>query len=331
MEGAEAVSSDRPAAEVGPLSENRFAIVGAGALGCYFAALLTKAGARVTLIARGRHLEAIRRHGILLEDLEGSERVVPEGATDRPADLGPVDAVVLAVKAWQVPEAAAQIRPLVASGTRVLPLQNGIEAWEELANVLGGRAPIMGLCRVACALVAPGHVRHIAIVPTVAMGEREGAGLSGNAAALAAALRAAGVVVENPENMRVALWEKLIFIAGVSGAGAVARANVGEMRACSPTRELIQRIATEARDVGRASGVPLADDSVGRVMAFVDSMAPASTASMQRDIAEGRPSELEAIIGVVVRLGAATGVAVPATSFVYASLLPQERRTRSGP
>ncbi|MGE5180287.1 MAG: ketopantoate reductase family protein [Bacteroidota bacterium] len=312
------------------MTETRVAIVGAGALGCYFTAILTRAGARVILIARGRHLETVRRDGILLDDLERTHRVAPEGVTDRPADVGPVDAVVLAVKAWQVPEAAAQIRPLVASGTRVLPLQNGIESWDELVRALGEEAPLMGLCRVACALVAPGHVRHIAIVPTVVMGERDGAGLSGNAAALAAALQSAGVVVENPENMRVALWEKLIFIAGVSGAGAVARANVGEMRASAPTRELIRRIATEVRDVGRASGVPLADDSVARVMAFVDSMAPASTASMQRDIADGRPSELEAIIGAVVRLGAAAGIAAPATGFVYASLLPQERRARSG-
>ena len=313
------------------MTDRQFAVVGAGALGCYFTALLTRAGHEVTLIARGRHLEAIRRDGIQLDDLESSHRLVPKGVTDRPADVGPVDAVVLAVKAWQVPEAAMEIRPLVAPGTRVLPLQNGIESFDQLATALGGEAPIMGLCRVACALVAPGHVRHIAITPTVVMGERGGAGLSGNAAALADALKASGVDVSNPENMRVALWEKLIFIAGVSGAGAVTRANVGEMRSCPPTRELLQQIVEEAWSAGRASGVPLAGDAVTRVMSFVDSMAPASTASMQRDIAEGRPSELEAIIGAVVRHGAAAGVATPATGFVYASLLPQERRARGTP
>jgi 2-dehydropantoate 2-reductase len=310
------------------MSQKRFAVVGAGALGCYFTALLSKAGQDVTLIARGRHLEAIRRDGIQLDDLESSHRVAPKGVTDRPADVGPVDGVVLAVKAWQVPEAAAEMRPLVTEGTRVLPLQNGIESWDQLAAALGDRVPILGLCRVACALVAPGHVRHIAIAPTVALGEREGAGLSGNAAALADALKASGVDVSNPGNMRVALWEKLIFIAGVSGAGAVTRANVGEMRASPPTRELLRQIVEEASSVGRASGVPLAGDAVARVMAFVDSMAPESTASMQRDIAEGRPSELEAIIGAVVRIGAAARVATPATGFVYASLLPQELRAR---
>ena len=311
------------------MTDKRFAIVGAGALGCYFAALMTKAGHHVALIARGRHLEAIQREGIHLEDLGESYRLSPARVTDRPADVGPVDAVVLAVKAWQVPEAADQLRPLVTSGTRVLPLQNGIETWDELAKVLGDEPPLMGLCRVVCALTSPGHVRHVAAEPTIAMGERNGAGLSGNAAALAAALKASGVRVDNPESMRAALWEKLAFIAGVSGAGAVARANVGEMRTCPPTRDLLLRILEEVAGVARASGVPLAGDSVGRAMAFVDSMAPASTASMQRDISEGRPSELEAIIGIVVRLGRESGFATPATSFVYASLLPQELRARA--
>lgn len=309
--------------------DKRFAIVGAGALGCYFTALMTRAGHQVALIARGRHLDAIQREGILLEDLAETYRVAPARVTDRPADVGPVDAVLLAVKAWQVPEVADELRPLVTPGTRVLPLQNGIETWDELAKALGDEPPLMGLCRVVCALTGPGHVRHVAAEPTVAMGERGGAGLSGNAAALAAALRASGVRVDTPGDMRTALWEKLIFIAGVSGTGAVARANVGEVRACPPTRDLLQRVLEEVASVGRASGVPLAGDSVGRVMAFVDAMAPASTASMQRDISDGRPSELEAIIGVVVRMGREAGIATPATSFVYASLLPQERRARS--
>jgi 2-dehydropantoate 2-reductase len=290
---------------------------------------MTRAGHHVALIARGRHREAIQREGIHVEDLGESYRVSPARVTDRPADVGPVDAVVLAVKAWQVPEAAVELRSLVTSGTRVLPLQNGIETWDELARVLGDKPPLMGLCRVVCALTAPGHVRRVGTAAKVEMGERDGGALSGGAAALAAALQASGIRVETPENMRAALWEKLMFIAGVSGTGAVARANVGEMRACPPTRDLLRGILEEVASVARASGVQLAGDSAARAMAFVDSMAPASTASMQRDISEGRPSELEAIIGVVVRLGREAGIATPATSFVYASLLPQERRART--
>ena len=310
------------------MTDKRFAIVGAGALGCYFAALMTRAGHHVTLIARGRHLEAIERDGIHVEDLGERYRVSPARVTDRPEDVGPVDAVVLTVKAWQVSETANQARPLVTSGTRVLPLQNGIEAWDQLVRVLGDEAPLMGLCRVVCALTAPGHVRHVGTEPTVTMGERQGARLSGNAAALANALKASGVRVDHSENMRAALWEKLMFIAGVSGAGSVARSTVGEMRACPPTRDLLQQILEEVTRVASASGVPIVGDPVGSAMAYVDSMAPESPASMQRDISDGRPSELEAIIGVVVRLGREAGIATPAASFVYASLLPQERRAR---
>jgi 2-dehydropantoate 2-reductase len=312
------------------VTDERFAILGAGALGCYLTALMTRSGHPVALLARGRHLDAIRREGIHVEEPEESYGVSPAIVTDRPADVGPVDAVILTVKAWQVPEAAAELRPLVASGTRVLPLQNGIETWDELAKVLGDKTPLMGLCRVVCALTAPGHVRHVGTPPAIAMGERDGGSLSENAAALAAALQTSGVRVDTSQDMRVALWEKLMFIAAVSGTGAVARANVGEMRGCPPTRDLLRRILDEAAGVARATGVSLAEDAAGRAMAFVDGMAPASTASMQRDISEGRPSELEAIIGVIVRLGREAGIPTPATSFVYASLLPQERRVRGG-
>jgi 2-dehydropantoate 2-reductase len=128
--------------------------------------------------------------------------------------------------------------------------------------------------------------------------------------------------------MYVALWEKLLFIAAVSGIGAVARSTVGEMRACPQTRELLSRILEEVASVARASGVPLDAQAAQRALTFVDSLDPGSTASMQRDIAEGRPSELEAILGVVVRQGLASGTPTPTTAFVYASLLPQERRAR---
>jgi 2-dehydropantoate 2-reductase len=310
------------------MPDQRFAIVGAGALGCHFAALMSLSGHDVVLIARGRHLEAIRRDGIHLEGTDGNRRVAPSLVTDSPSGVGTVDAVILSVKAWQVREAAEDLRPLLTAGTRVLPLQNGVETYDELVQVLGRETPLMGLCRVVSYLVAPGRVRHLGAPPAVAMGEPGGAGLSGNASALAAALTASGVRVTNPESMRVALWEKLMFIAAVSGVCTVARATLGEVRTCPPTRDLTGRILEEVVSVARASGFPLDARALERALAFVDTLDPASTTSMQRDVEEGRPSELEAILGVVVRQGRATGTPTPATDLVYASLLPQERRAR---
>ena len=151
----------------------------------------------------------------------------------------------------------------------------------------------------------------------------------GNANALYDAFRAAGVNASKTPDIQAALWEKLLFIAAVSGVGAVSRANVGEIRHSAPTRALLQQVMEEVAAVARQRGVRIAPDIVARTMAFLEGMPAEGTASMQRDVANGRASELEAIVGSVLRLGRAAGVSAPATEFVYAALLPQEIRARS--
>jgi 2-dehydropantoate 2-reductase len=310
------------------LSNERFAVFGAGALGCYFGASLTRAGHSVVMIARGPHLAAIRRAGITVETPRETFTVAPQQVSNVASDLGPVAAVILAVKAWQVREAAEMMSPLLAAGTRILPLQNGVEAYEQLTASLGEVYPLLGLCRVVCELVEPGRVRHRALEPTITLGEPNGVALSGNAQVLVDALLAAGVVVQTHPNMAVALWQKLMFIAAFSGVGAVSRSNAGEMRQLPPTRMLLQQVMEEVAAVARTRGVSLGDEVIRNTMSFIESLPTESTASMHRDIIEGRPSELEAILGVVVRFGKDAGVAVPVTEFLYGSLLPQENRAR---
>ena len=310
------------------MNNPRIAIYGAGGIGGYFAAVLARAGYWVGLIARGRQLDAIRQNGLQVESPKGDFRVRLEQVTNRPEEIGPVDAVILAVKAWQVPEAAAAMRPLLSSATKVLPLQNGVEATEQLEQAITREHTLMGLCRIISSVAAPGRIRHGGLEPMVMLGEPDGSDLSTNARALSEALQAAGVMVETPPDMRVALWEKLLFIAAVSGVGAAARASIGEIRQCDPTRELLRKVMEEVHDVAAERGVRLAPDVVQRTMAFVETIPANGTASMQRDIAEGKPSELEAIIGVVVRYGDQAGIATPAMDYIYASLLPQERRVR---
>lgn len=310
------------------MTSPRFAVYGAGGVGGYFAAVLSRAGYWVGLIARGRQLAAIRQSGLRVESANGNFDVRPAKVTDRPEEIGPVDAVILAVKAWQVPEAALAMTPLLSSGTKVLPIQNGVEAPEQLWQILGREHTLIGLCRIISSVPAAGLIRHGGLEPVVALGEPDGSSLSANASALAEALRASCVMVETPANMHAALWEKLLFIAAVSGVGAVARANIGEIRECAPTRELLRQVMEEVQAVAAGRGVRLAADVVQRTLAFVETIPAAGTASMQRDITEGKPSELEAIIGVVVRCGDQGGIATPAVDYIYASLLPQERRAR---
>ena len=305
-----------------------FAVVGAGGVGGYFAAVLAGAGYSVSVVARGPHLEAIRRDGLRILSPKGDFTAKLENSSDKPGDIGPVDAVILAVKAWQVMEAASAMQPLLTPLTKVLPLQNGVETSEQLQQVLGARHPLMGLCRIIASVEGPGCIRHGGLDPMVALGELDGSGLSANAGALAEALKTAGVTVQTPPDMKAALWEKLLFIAALSGTGAVARSTIGEVRGSPQTRELLRQLMEEVAAVARGRGIRLSEDVVSRTLAFVDASPADGTASMQRDMAAGRPSELEAVVGAVVRFGDLAGVPTPAMDYVYASLLPQEARTR---
>jgi 2-dehydropantoate 2-reductase len=313
------------------MSKTKFAVFGAGGVGGYFGAVLARAGYSVSIIARGAHLEAIRKTGLHIRSPKDDFDVTPAQVTDNPADVGPVDAVILGVKAWHVLEAARAMRPLLAPTTKVLPLQNGVEAGDQLQQVLGRQHTLIGLCRIISSVTSPGTIRHAGMVPTIMLGEPDGSALSANARALADALRAAGVVVETPPDIQVALWEKLVFIGSMSAVGAVARVPIGEVRQCPPARQLLQQLMEEISAVARARGIQLSEDIVTRTIAFVESLPPSGTASMQRDIADGKPSELEEIIGAVVRFGDQAGVPTPAMDCVYASLLPQELRARKNP
>lgn len=305
----------------------RIAVVGVGGVGGYFGGRLAQAQEEVVFIARGDHLRALQTEGLRVESLKGDFVVQSARATGDPASVGVVDAVLVAVKAWQVPEVAKQVRPLLGPETMVVPLENGVEAPDQLAAVLGTRHVLGGLCRIVSFITGPGQIRHAGMEPYVAFGELDNRP-SERAQRLRRAFERAGVQVEIPANIQVALWEKFLFIVALSGVGAVTRAPVGVIRGLPQTRQMLEQALHEARAVGLARGVPLAEDLVAKIMALIDSTAAESTASMQRDIQDGRPSELDYQTGTIVRLGLEAGVATPLHTFIYQSLLPQERRAR---
>jgi 2-dehydropantoate 2-reductase len=259
---------------------------------------------------------------------EGDFVVRPARVTDDPAALGPVDVVLLGVKAWQVPQAAEAMRPLVGERTFVVPLQNGIEAPEQLATVLGASRVLGGLCRVLANVEGPGHIRHAGVAPYIAFGELD-ASSSARAEALREAFsRARGVSAEIAPDIRVAMWSKFLFIAALGGVGALTRAPVGVIRSQPESRRLLEQALEEIYAVAVANRIALPPDTVARTLAFIDGMPADATASMQRDIIQGRPSELEAQVGAVVRLGERLGIAVPVHRMIYAALLPLERKAR---
>lgn len=301
----------------------RIAVFGSGGVGGYFGAKLAEAGEDVVFIARGEHLRAIRMNGLKVESVEREFVIKPAQATDDPSEVGHVDFVILGVKAWQVVEAARESAPMIDSDTCVLPLQNGVEAADQLAVTLGREHVLGGLCKIISFIVAPGVIRHAGLEPNIVFGELDNR-RTARAEKLLEAFTRAGVNVQLATDIQAAIWSKFIFIAPYSGVGAVTRSGAGIVRRLPETRELLESAMREVLSVARARDIALPDDAVQKAMANVDSLPENATSSMQRDIMAGRPSELDSQNEAVVRLGRESGVETPVNSFIYSSLLPLE-------
>ena len=303
----------------------RIAIFGAGGAGGYFGAQLARAGEDVIFIARGEHLQAICTHGLRVETPKGEIVIQPAQASNDPAQVGVVDAVIVGVKAWQVTETARAMEPMIGPNTFVVPLQNGVEASSQLATVLGADHVLGGLCGTLSWIVSPGRIRSIGQVHFIKFGELDKRP-SERAEQLRQAFERAGVKVEIPLDIHVALWEKFLFVVSFGGVGAVTRAPIGVIRTLPETRRLLEQCMREIFAVARTRQIALSDGIVEKSMMFLDSLAPSGTTSLQRDITDGKPSELDAWNGAVVRLGREVGVATPLHEFIYHSLLPLELR-----
>ncbi len=308
----------------------RIAVIGAGAIGGYFGARLADAGEDVHFVARGETLRVLAERGLRVESPLGDLTLSDVQVTGDPASIGEVDVVIVGVKAWQVPGVAPTIAPLIGPETCVLPLQNGVEASDQLAAAVGAGHVLGAVCKIISRLEARGHVQHLGAEPTLTLGELDNR-RTARLERLCAALERARVKIEIPADVRAAIWEKFLLITSVSGLGAVTRSPLGVLRALPETRAMLEQAMNEVMDVAAARGVTMRPDIVERTMEFFDGLPEDATASMQRDIMEGRPSELEDQNGAVVRLGRERGVATPLNHFVYHCLLPMERAARANP
>src|SRR5471032_861782 len=305
----------------------RFAVVGVGGVGGYFGGRLAMGGAEVAFIARGATLQALRSGGLRVDSILGDfalERVL---ATDNPSEVGVVDVVLVAVKAWQIAGAAAGLGPLIGPSTAVIPLENGLEAPDILASALGPHHVLGGLCGILSFIESPGHIRHAGIDPFIMMGELNG-DRTPRVQSIAAAMKAAGVDAQIAPDITRSMWTKFLFIAPMSGVGAVTRVPVGVWSSMPEPRRVALEALHEIAAIALARGVSLAPDAIERTMERYDGLPAGSTSSLQRDLMTGKPSELEAQIGAVVRLGRDAGIATPVHDLLYAVLLPAERIAR---
>lgn len=301
----------------------RIAVVGVGGVGGYFGGKLAAAGEDVAFIARGATRDALRTKGLRVDSTLG------DFALDRVNvdPTGTYDAILLAVKAWQIPEATRSVLPLLGPDTVIVPLENGLEAPAQIAAVAGAAHAAGGLCGIVSFIVEPGHIRHRSADPFVMFGELDNRP-SERLQKLADAFTRAGVKAEIPPDILRSMWSKFLFIVPTSGLGAVTRTPIGVWRSMPETRELAERALRELIVLAQARGVALADDVFERTMERYDALDAGATTSLQRDIVDGKPSELDAQLGAVVRMAAESGVDVPVCDFLYRCLLPQERSVR---
>jgi 2-dehydropantoate 2-reductase len=306
----------------------RIAVIGAGGVGGYFGGKLAEGGADVVFIVRGVTLEAMRTNGLRVDSIKGDFVIEHPKATDDPASVGNVDAIFVTVKTWQIEEAANQLKPMLADDTMVIPLENGIDAPDQLASILGREHVLGGSCGIVSFIASPGHIRHIGADPFVMFGELDNRRTPRIERLRDECLRA-GVQADIPSDIHHALWSKFVFIATMSGIGAVTRVPIGIWRAMPEPRELATRAIREIVAVALARGVDLGGDAaIDRTLARFDGLPPESTSSLQRDIIDGKPSELDAQLGAVVRLGLQTNIPTPICETLLALLLPQERNAR---
>jgi 2-dehydropantoate 2-reductase len=288
----------------------RIVIMGAGGLGGYFGARLAAAGNDVAFIARGAHLAAIRDHGLRVESALGNLHLRDVAATDDPRTLAPADVVMIAVKLWDTETAAEAIKPLVRPGTAVVSFQNGVSKDDVLTGILGREAVIGGVGQIGVVISSPGVIRHTGTMAKLIFGELDNT-RSPRVETLLDACVAARIDAEIAEDINLAIWQKSAFLVPMSACTAAMRSSIGPIRANPRTRAFLLDITREVVAVGRALGINLADDFVEQRMAFVETLPPQMTASMQGDLARGNRLELPWLSGAVVELGKRIGVPTP--------------------
>ncbi|HQR97068.1 MULTISPECIES: 2-dehydropantoate 2-reductase [unclassified Polaromonas] len=295
----------------------KVAVMGAGAVGCYYGGMLARAGHDVVLIARAQHVEAITRDGLHMETRTFDEHV-RLAASSEPGAVQGARLALFCVKSTDTEAAGALIRPHLAPDALVLCLQNGVDNADRLRTVLPQHTVAAAVVYVATEMAGPGHVKHhgrgeLVIEPSPA------------SAAVAQALIAAGVPTEISDNVRGALWAKLILNCAYNAVSAITQLPYGQTVAGEGVPDLMRDVVAECLAVAQAEGVQVAGDVYAAVDKLAASM-PGQFSSTAQDLARGKPTEIDYLNGLIVKRGAALGVATPANRVLWALVKLMERK-----
>ena len=287
----------------------KIAIMGSGAIGCYYGAMLQNGGADVTFIARGPTLAALRQNGVQIEGVKPLH--LPKvNATDDPASVGKVDMVIFSVKLRDTENAARQMLPFIGPDTGIISLQNGVTKDDMLAPIVGREHLLGGAAYIGVSVVRPGVIRKAGTMERLAFGEFDNK-VSPRASAFFDACKAGNVVADIPADISLELWQKFVVIVTMSSITSAMRSTIGPIRANPYARQFAADLMKEVVAVGRARGIALEPDFAEKRFAHIDGMSPDMRASMSLDLELGRPLELPWLAGAVIEMGAKAGVPTP--------------------
>ncbi|MEV6901085.1 2-dehydropantoate 2-reductase [Amycolatopsis sp. NPDC051372] len=288
----------------------RVVVMGTGGVGGYFGARLAQGGHDVSFIARGKHLEALRANGLKVESPFGDLHLPKIDVTDDPTRLAPADLVLFGVKLWDTETSAELIKPLLTEQTAVVSFQNGVVKDDILRRVLGPEHVIGGVCYIAATIAEPGVIRHTGTLQKLVFGEYDGT-TSARVQKFHDACAESNIDVEISTKIEQTIWEKFVFLVGLSGTTSTARTTIGPIRANPRSRAFLHDVMAEVVEVARAQGVALPADYADDRLAFTDGVPEGMTSSMHHDLERGNRLEVTWLSGDVVERGKALGVPTP--------------------
>ena len=299
----------------------KIAVMGAGAIGGYFGGRLAKAGFDVSFIARGAHLDVIRKNGLKVLSPLGDFTIHPATVTDDPAEVGPVDVILFMVKNYDTLRATEQIRPLVGPDTAIIPFQNGVEARAMLSNVLGARHVLGGVAFIPASIQEPGVIKHNAELAKLVFGEFDKQ-ITPRALSFLNALEKAGVTGEISTDISMVLWGKLMFLTSMSAINCITRQPASLVQSDGETIALYMDAMREVAAVAVAHGVSLGEEAIADNMALAKSFPPNNKTSMFQDLEAGQRLEIDYLSGAVVRLGREKGIETPIHRTAWVAIKP---------
>jgi 2-dehydropantoate 2-reductase len=314
----------------------RFAILGSGAVGGYFGAKLAKSGQEVTFIARGAHLEAIRSRGLEIRSAKLGDFTVRAAAESDTTKVGPVDVVIVAVKAYDNATALPMLKPLVGAKTSVLTLQNGVDSVDDCAKIAGEPHVLGGTTYVATALEGPGLIVQTGVHRSIIFGEVFGLSdvalaksgdrgrISPRVQAIADVMSAADIQVTPVADGRVPIWDKFVYLAAFAGFTGASRLAIGHIWKYPHVQEMFYATCREVAAIAKAEGVTISPNRFDTLKEYMDNIPPTTRSSLLIDLEQGKRIEVEALQGAAVRRANKHGVPVPILSTLYALLKPWE-------